>query len=225
MPTEDPVSSLISLQSSVSVSAGKLVSLSHRHLSTAARFSRAVGKLEQEYGAVGDSWEDIFSFSTGCVLTAAASLEAYANELFFERDTVFPGYTSDLLNKLWETYERKTPQKKFDFALLLRKSPTLDWGKPPCQDVKALIDLRDALMHYKPEWDNEADRHQKISDLLRYKFDPSPFPNDDPLIFPLRWASHSCTKWAVKSAVEFTNEFAKVGGLPEKFLRRLTNAE
>ena len=159
------------------------------------------------------------------MLTAAASVEAYANELFFERDTVFPGYTSDLLNELWETYERKTPHKKFDFALLLRKSPILDWGKPPCQDVKALIDLRDALMHYKPEWDNEADRHQKISDLLRYKFDPSPFPNDDPLIFPLRWASHSCTKWAVKSAVEFTNEFAKVGGLPETFLRRLTNAE
>ena len=81
--------------SSASASAGKLVSLSYRHLSAAVRFSRAVGPIEQEHRdqPIGVFWEEIFGLSTACVLTAAASIEAYANELFFERDMVFPGYT------------------------------------------------------------------------------------------------------------------------------------
>jgi hypothetical protein len=128
-----------------------------------------------------------------------------------------------LLDKLWETFERKPTLEKFEFALLLRKSPKLDRSARPYQDVKAIVELRDALLHYKPEWDDEAVRHQKISEMLRGKFDPSPFQHDDSLIFPVRWASHSCTKWAVKGVLEFINEFARVGGLPDKYLRGPSN--
>jgi hypothetical protein len=86
----------ISGQSNLSVNAGKLVSLSHRHLSAAVRFSCAVGKIEREHQGQsgGEFLEDIFHFSTACMLTAAASLEACANELFFERETAFPDYSS-----------------------------------------------------------------------------------------------------------------------------------
>lgn len=222
MPREHSASSSMSSQSTASVSAGLLVSLSYKHLSAAATFSRVVGEIERKHKdqPFGEFWTDIFSYSTACVLTAAASLEAYANELFFERETVFPGYTSGLLDALWETFERKSTREKFDFALLLRNRSSLVWGARPCRDVKAIVVLRDALLHYKPEWDNEAVRHKAISETLRGKFDPSPFLEDE-LIFPGRWASHSCTKWVVTTVFEFTTKFATTAGLPERFLRRL----
>ena len=218
MPIEHSVVSTMPMNSSLSASAGKLISLSYRHLSAAVRFSCAVGPLEQEHQdqPIGEFWEEIFSLSTACVLTAAASVEAYANELFFERDTVFPGYSSDLLT----TYDRKPTKEKFDYALSWRKCPDgLDWGKPPGQDVTALIKLRDALMHYKL-CDSKSDHNKSISNKLRYKFEPSPFFSDDD-IFPQRWASYSCTKWAVKSVVDFLNEFVSIASLPDKFTRRL----
>jgi len=95
--------------------------------------------------------------------------------------------------------------------------PKLDRGKAPYQDVKILIDLRNALTHFKPEWENEADEHKKISDKLGGKFTGGPFLKTDPLLFPRRWACHGCTAWVVLSAMEFAREFEKLSGLLSKY--------
>ncbi len=189
-----------------------------QHMLAAARFSRRVAAVEGEHVGelFGDFWGEILHDATGCVLTAVASVEAYANELFFDRATAFPGYSSELLDKLWETFEQKPTLEKFGFALILRGKPPLDMGTRLQQDVAAVIELRNSLTHFKPEWDTEAVRHKKLSERLKGRFVPSPFLNDA-LIFPRRWATHSCTQWAVGSCLAFAAEFERIGDLPTKY--------
>jgi hypothetical protein len=92
------------------------VNLAVQHMLAAARFSRDVGELERDHEnqPFGGFWESIFHSAIACVLTTVASLEAYANELFSDRITVFPEYSHDLLHNLWDTYERKPMLDKFD---------------------------------------------------------------------------------------------------------------
>src|SRR5262249_13578312 len=146
-----------------------------------------------------------------------ASLEAYANELFSDRAKIFSGYSPELLHDLWETYEEKPILDKFEFALLLLSKPKLDQGAGPYQDVRVLIALRNALTHFKPEWENEAEEHQKISDKLASKITGSAFFKSDARLFPRRWASHDCTIWAILSAMAFAKEFERLADFPAKY--------
>jgi hypothetical protein len=128
---------------------------------------------------------------------------------------VFPGYSTELLDKLWEKFEMKPILEKFEFALTLSGKPTLDRGAKAYQHAAAMIDLRNALTHFKPEWTNEAVAHAKLSKRLKGLFTLSPFLADD-LIFPRRWATHGCTKWSVESVRSFSEEFEATASLPSK---------
>ena len=154
--------------------------------------------------------------SIASVVCCSSSIEAYANELFFDRATVFPNISAALLDELWETYERKKSLEKFEFALLLGEKPPVDRSAAVYQDVQIVIDLRDALVHFKPEWDDLAARHEKLSRKLKCKFEPSPFLNDR-LIFPRRWAKHGCTSWGVRRCLNFAAEFEWLSDLPPKY--------
>ena len=195
------------------------VNFAVQHMLAAARFSRAVGELEAEHRSkpFAEFWESILHNAFACVLTTAGSLEAYANELFFDRKTVFQNYSEELLHNLWETYERKPTLDKFDFALLLMHKQKLNRGVWPFQDIRALFDLRDALTHFKPERQHKALRHKELSRMLHGRFGGSPFLPETELLFPRRWASHSCTTWAVSNALCFAKEFERLSGLPAKY--------
>jgi hypothetical protein len=195
-----------------------LFNLSVQHLLGAARISRYVGEIERRHTGeqFGEFWDEILQLSSACIFASVAALEAYANELFFDRAKNFPDFSSPLLDRLWETFERKSLTEKFEFALLLRNKPLMDVKASPYKEVAALVELRNGLTHFKPEWDNEANRHKKLSDKLQGHFTPSPFLTDH-LLFPRRWATHSCTKWAVESCLAFSNEFARSAGLDSRF--------
>ena len=47
--------------------------------------------------------------------------------------------------------------EKFEFALLLSDKPSIDKSSTLYQDVKIVVDLRNSLVHFKPEWDTQAD--------------------------------------------------------------------
>lgn len=193
------------------------VNLAVQHMLAAARFSREVGNLELQHKGqeLGAFWDSILHFAIACILTTVASLEAYANELFSDRNTLFPA--PELMHNLWETYEQKPILEKFEFALLLLRKPSMDRGAGSYQDIKALIDLRNALTHFKPEWMNEADEHAKISARLFSKIEGSPFFPASEILFPRRWAGHSCTLWAVSNAIAFVKDFERLAGLPAKY--------
>ena len=194
------------------------VNLADPHMRAAEGFSRRVRDIEQDHAGegFGPFWDEIWHLSIATVFASVASLEAYANELFFDRAKAFPGYSDTLLDKLWETFEQKQTLEKFAFALVLREKPPLDFGASPCQDVSALIALRHALTHFKPEWDSAPVRHKQISDRLKHRFNRSPFLSDRH-VFPRQWATHAATKWAVVSCLAFAHAFETLAGLPAKY--------
>jgi hypothetical protein len=192
--------------------------LAVQHLLAASKFSREVKRVEDGNAGseFGGFWEDILHYSIACTFGCAASLEAYANELFHDRATVFSGYSNPLLDRLWETFETKPILEKFQFALLLKNAPEMDRGAKVFQHATALVHLRNALTHFKPEWANEAVEHRKLSNRLAGLFTPGPFLKDE-LIFPRRWATHGCTAWAVRTVRAFAESFEQHGQLPSKY--------
>jgi hypothetical protein len=192
--------------------------LAVQHLLAAARFSREVRRIEEvNVGAeFGGFWDEILHYSIACIFGCAASLEAYANELFHDRATVFKGYGNALLDNLWETYEAKPILEKFQFALLLKDVPEMDKGAKVFQHAAILVQLRNALTHFKPEWANETVEHRKLSNRLAGLFTPGPFLNDE-LIFPRRWATNGCTAWAVRTVLAFAEAFEHPAKLPSKY--------
>lgn len=195
------------------------------HLLTAAHFSRMTAQVERdnEGKPFGDFYDEVIAYATACVLTSVAALESYANEMFTDYPIYFPNTDGPLLQKLWGFYEAKPLLDKFQFALFLRHAPELDRGARPYQDIDALITLRHALTHFKPEWDSEQVQHGKVSSRLRGRFAPSPHYRCP--LFPKGWATAGCTKWAVDSCIEFVTRFEDQAGLDhrlDKFMHRLS---
>ena len=185
------------------------------HLLAAASFSRAVGTVENENKErpFGEFFEDIQSNAIATVLTATAALESYANELFVDHATVFPNMPAPIMAKLWELYEMKQTLEKFEFALLLLRKERFNQGISPYQDVVSLIKLRNALVHFKPEWTDQQIVHARVSSSLKDRVDRSPFFVSGEPLFPRAWASHSTTKWAVISVLSFISAFEKLANL------------
>jgi hypothetical protein len=186
------------------------------HLMSAATFSRRVGEIEAKHSgqALGPFWDDILAHATATVFLAVAGLESYANELFIDMNQNFPGVREELSEKLWSDHERKSTLKKFDLALRLREASTRVADVASFQSVDALVRLRNALMHFKPEW--EPAKHKQLSSELCTFFKSSAFLVDDPDLFPRAWASHDCTIWAVNSVLTFIEHFENCAGLPHK---------
>ena len=100
-------------------------------------------------------------------------------------------------------------------ALLLGEGASMRvTGVESFQSVDALVRLRNALMHFKPEW--EPAKHKQLSSELRNFFEPSEFLANDPGLFPRAWASHDCTTWALNSVLSFIEHFEHCAGLPHK---------
>jgi hypothetical protein len=195
--------------------------LSIHHFLGAARFSRQVAEIEQVNAKqpFGEFFEEILWFGSACVLSCVAGLEAYANELFVDRSEHFPDVRAEIADKLWELFEQKPLLEKFDMALLLKQRPLLDRAAPPTQDVAALIALRNGLTHFKPEWDNQQKAHARIAQQLAGRFEPSAFLPNTEAVFPRRWASHGCTRWAVRSSFLFVEEFETRTGVPARIVK------
>jgi hypothetical protein len=79
----------------------------------------------------------------------------------------------------------------------------------PYQDGESLIKLRDALMHSKPEWNDEKGNHQKLEQRLSGKFPLNPYFDPQSLWFPHQCVGAGCAQWSVRSASVFSDEFCK----------------
>ena len=86
-------------------------------------------------------------------------------------------------------------------------------GENPFQDADSLIDLRNALTHYKSEWDDSPDRHGRLEARLKGRFAPNPFAKNSPLWFPHHCLGAGCADWAVKTSEWLLQEFSEKLGL------------
>jgi len=205
-----------------SVSAAVKSNFSGPHLSSAGLFSKRVKELEEEHkdDVFGPFFEEIRSYSMACVISSVASLEAYANEIFIDHKKYFPEIEERILIKFWELYEQKSILDKYNFVLFIKKRGEFEKGESPYQDIDALIKLRNALVHFKPEWDDEQNIHRKVTSSLSGRFEPTKFMGEHEPLFPKRWSSSGCTKWAVESVIKFIVLFDKMADFESKIKRR-----
>ncbi|MEA1894385.1 MAG: hypothetical protein U9N36_04115 [Euryarchaeota archaeon] len=94
---------------------------------------------------------------------------------------------------------------------------TFDRGKAPYQEVNDLIKLRNALVHYKPEWDTDLKNHKGIEDRLKSRFTINPFSHVNDAFFPKKCLGHGYAEWSVKSTITFIEDFYRRMGFPPKW--------
>ncbi len=171
--------------------------------------------------ADGDFFNHHRAYVVGSIMTSVASVEARINEFYLDATDNLLGSILDasqqgLLTELWKPLdEKRVPVlQKYQIALTAIKSSKFDTSKGPYQDVSLLIDLRNMLVHFKPEWDNDQRKHKKIEEKLRGRFELNPFwPNENSIFFPFKCLSHGCASWAVRSSMHFILEFFALTGV------------
>ena len=193
--------------------------LTGQAIQAAARFAQLSCQVESS-NISSELKSDHRSYVLGAITFSAIFLESTINELFLnagdpklERHP--DPHVEGQLKASWATgIDKLPPLDKFQIALLVAGKEPLDKGKQPYQLAKLLVELRNALVHYKPEW-VRLDDQTKWEKKLDGKFEPCEFlkGSNNPF-FPDKCLSCGCAKWAVNASWEFVEGFNARMGLP-----------
>jgi hypothetical protein len=191
-----------------------------QHLMAAARFSRQCGQVqaENEGKPLGLFFDEQIACVSAAVMLSVASLESNINEYLSEEDKLFPELNQGARQEFSLLISSLAILEKYQKVLSVKGLERFDKGQKPYQDVDILISLRNELVHFHPEWHDEQERHKKLGHKLAYRFELSPFISEESgVLFPQRFVSHGCSKWAVYSSLEFMDAFAEKLGVESKF--------
>jgi hypothetical protein len=199
-----------------------------QHLKAAALFTRKSHEIERKYAGYDEGLiSEHRIYVTGALFFVVAFLEATVNELYSDAGEPTGGILAPLnkekvkeLNRAWtETSGRKTVRfapllKKYQTALVLTGVEEMDLGRRPAQDVSTIIEIRDYLVHYKPEWISAELQHKDPNTVsydwasaLRGRFPLNPLMGGGSPFFPMQVLSHGCASWAVTEALTFLDQF------------------
>jgi hypothetical protein len=212
---------------------------SGHHIQAAAFFAREARRLEVAAAGTRPVFSpDHRGYVVGAILSSAAFLEAAINELFTDayeshqpRLQGLPANTITLFSRMWEHGIPRTARystlEKYGVALSLAEKPPMKKGIPPWQPTSILIKLRNALVHYEPEWmvadaSNEPSEPQ-LAKLLRGLFSPNPLTGAGNPFYPDKTLGHGCAAWAVDTALSFAEDFFPRLGLNPPHDRVRTN--
>lgn len=209
-------------KAALSISAEATLRLKHNlaihHLFAACRSVGIIGKVEHDHVAAkdqfGDFWDEILQHSLVVATLTVAFLEANANDLYFDGKLDDAIRAAPGIEATIDMIHRKGVLDKYDIALQANTGNKLPRGDQSVQDVEALINLRDRVIHFKPEWSGAPGLHEDLSKQLNYKFERSPFLLHEENLFPIAWASHSFARWALQAAVTFVQNFHASYGKP-----------
>lgn len=206
--------------------------LSEYHILAAAYFARQSAQIEMKKDGISSKYVDDSAIEhraliMACIASSVSFLESTINELFVDAGDSrhksehvgrLDGNTQRLMASLWdvESFGRSASTlNKYQAVLRLANKARFDEGRNPFQDAKSLIDLRNALSHFKPEWvqanvgnGDQAELHS-LERKLTGKFPLNPFLQDARPLFPTKCMSHGCAKWAVHAAIRLVTEFCE----------------
>jgi hypothetical protein len=163
---------------------------------------------------------------TSSLMMSCAFLEATVNELFVDASDEpdhllgtkqsLPSGCAEKLAAAWKDgkerpawkdgKERRHTLQKVQLALSLCNAEPFNEGTRPYQDISALIDLRNALVHYKPEWIDHGETHNFECRLTSKRFQLNPLLPNNPF-WPDRCLSYGCARWAIVQSLKFTDSF------------------
>jgi hypothetical protein len=164
--------------------------------------------------------EELVNASLATVMIANSAIEASINELFLESSLVEPGglfkgmpaNASKLLHALWEhRLEWESVLAKCQVAAAVLGRPPLPTGGGATQQLVALIELRNALVHHKPVSVEHGKSSAQSDDKIERRISPFFAPSNlADATHPFRWnrcLGAGCARWAYNTAVSFQKEF------------------
>lgn len=201
---------------------------STHHIQAAAYFTRQAKAIETERAGSTEFSPEHRSYAMAAVFFAVSFLEAGVNELFAdasdgqkERLAGLPEDTIILMAEMWHQGIPRTARypvlEKYAIALSLARRPALNRGQAPWQPAQALVQLRNALVHYEPESieadsTKQPDEAHPLERTLKGLFAPNPLTSAGNPFYPDKVLGHGCAAWAVRSATGFADAFAKLLG-------------
>ncbi|MFE9582431.1 hypothetical protein ACFYO1_39070 [Nocardia sp. NPDC006044] len=200
-----------------------------QHLWTARHAARKCG--ERESAVLLENRIDLEhrSLTMSAVISSVCFLEALVNEAFADvadnagRPTTGTEGISDhaaaVMAELWNGAEslekRLSILEKYQLALVSAGKPRMDPGAMPYQGAKKLIDLRNALVHFKPAWE-QVDVEHKLRKSVRDLFAENQQPVGLPW-FPNRCLGAGCAEWSCAVSVKFADHWWEQMGLVRDF--------
>lgn len=206
--------------------------LSQFHLASATRFALACAKIESEEKHLEwpqPRWDEARSNALAAVLLAAASLESSVNEFYQQAldsdknalKSLSPTQMK-LLGELWPEIEKLSPLRKYQVALVATGYKPMDKGQELYRSADGLMRLRNALVHFRPEWDDDLKDHRSLEQRLSQLFPVSALADRAKgrmVWFPHKCLGAGCAEWAVESTVRFSQEFVNTLGIRERLKR------
>ena len=200
------------------------------HLQSAAYFARESAKYEKTTKVTEELQSQHRAYVTASIILSIASIESAINELFLEavhKNNQFFSHLQpnvpDLLIELWGQAERFSILEKYQLVLAVAGKEKFNKGNSPYQEVDSAIRLRNALVHYKPEWDDEIKEHKNLESRFKSRFLLNPFTKPAQAFFPHRCLGHGCAEWIVKSCINFTEDFYNRAGFKTKWDKEQKN--
>ncbi|WP_027710404.1 hypothetical protein [Zooshikella ganghwensis] len=136
--------------------------------------------------------ESIYGIIASIITLNIQALEAYANHKLKELVD-----QNKIPKDKYENYISKMLLDKFNHLYDFFEK-TFYQGKEPIQSVSALIQLRNRLVHFLPEWSDEDGKNNKVLRNLQGKFN-----FNDKELFPRNVLVKECAYWSNNSVKEF----------------------
>jgi hypothetical protein len=200
---------------------------SWQHILAARLFAYKAGEVERTPGPYfrNLTQTEHTAFVTGAIFSAAAFLEATINELLADAAEPNGGHLAPLgastvktIAEMWDHGVPRTARfpvvEKYEIALTLAGRPAMDRGGAAYRDAVLLAKLRNALIHYEPDWLPDPDTpstvphpDDKWGKQFAKRFPMNTKANDQAPFFPTRMLGYGCARWSVQAAVTFADQF------------------
>ena len=112
----------------------------------------------------------------------------------------------------WPDIKKTRLVEKYATALSLAGVSPLDRGAEPSQSVKDLLSVRNHYVHYQPDSVRDGIAQgddKKLSARLRTSLTLPEWDKDGTDLFPTRAICPDLARWALESAVRYTDAFCR----------------
>ena len=195
---------------------------SSHHLWAANRWTSEAKRIEAGFDGTPRFDIEHRSFVTNAVFSAVAFLEAAINELFqdaYDEHLAYIGPLSpsvrESMGEFWRIIaehnvvarSRFGTTEKYEMALALTHSDPLDRETDEYRNVRLVIQVQNALVHYKPSKLMQIDK-SGFDESLQGKFPLNPMmaQTENPF-FPDKALGAGCARWAIDACRNFTDTF------------------
>jgi hypothetical protein len=201
---------------------------SSQHIKAACFFARKAHELEKFRIECKENLHDDIkmqyrSYSTSAIFLSVAFLESIINEFFSNTsdgnimalDDTLDSKNVQMIKRLWSQDVPRTASfsivRKYEIALIACEKDPIDKSDVLFGDINSLIQLRNSLIHYEPQWNliysDELTNEKGLTLKFKNKFSLNPFAGAGNAFFPERCIGHGCAEWGIKNSIKFVDNF------------------